>query len=454
MNSLKAALLRLRLRLQLRDLLDNPVFCALLGMALLCASQLPFPTARKLALLTAATRRFDHRRLRAAGRHLLEPWLEPDQVDIWRNEKIGWHRYYAYAAFNSISKERALTTSLVLKEPGDNGEKGVLYCSFEFNWMKLIANHDARKLFREYILVGASSWSPSDHAVLANLCGLSKDPAFIGISNMADIAQYRMFAPHIHPLPIMACDWVAAEDFQPLPHHMRTIDILMVSHFRPWKRHWLLFEALRDMDPNLKVTLIGRASEGRTERELREEAAAFGVKQELTFLTHLEIDEVIRHQCNAKVSVALSKREGSCVSVTEALFADTPVVMMDDAHVGARAYINSSTGRLVNRRNFARTLEELIANPRACMPRAWATEHISARLTSKKLNTILREHALRTGQPWTRDIAPLCWRYVPRYLDEIDRLRLRPAVERLRAQHGIVLEEFVSEKVATARKVS
>jgi hypothetical protein len=136
------------------------------------------------------------------------------------------------------------------------------------------------------------------------------------------------------------------------------------------------------------------------------------------------------------------------------MFADTPVVMMDDAHIGSRAYINSSTGRLVNRRNMARTLTELIDNPRACMPRAWATEHISARQTSKKLNTILREHALRSHQPWTRDIAPLCWRYVPRYLEEIDRLRLRPAVERLRAQHGIVLEDFVSEKHAATRKVS
>ncbi|MEY4642379.1 MAG: hypothetical protein RLZZ227_2373 [Pseudomonadota bacterium] len=452
MNPLKAALQRLRLRLQPRDLLDNCVVSALLGMALLCASQLPFSTARKLSLLTAATRRFDTRRLRAAGRHILAPLLEPDQVEVWRAQKVGWQRYYG--SFADINKDRALTTSLVLKEPGDNGEKGVLYCSFEFNWMKLIANHDARKVFKDYLLVGASSWSPSDHAVLANLCGLSSDPAFIGISNVEDSAQYRMFAPHIAALPIMACDWVDADDFHPLPHHQRTTDIVMVSHFREWKRHWLLFEALSQMDPSLKVTLIGRASAGRTERELREEAAAFGVKQEVTILSNLEIDEVIRHQCNAKVAVALSKREGSCVSVTEAMFADTPVVMMDDAHIGARAYINSSTGRLVSRRNMARTLTELIDNPRACMPRAWAVEHISARLTSKKLNTILREHALRSGQPWTRDIAPLCWRYVPRYLDDIDRLRLRPAVERLRAQHGVVLEEFISEKAAASRKVS
>lgn len=450
MTRFQAALLRWRARLYPRDLLDRPVLAKAVGGAQFVASQLPLPPARKLKLLAAATRRFHDKFLLDQARHALRPWLDPARVATWRDQKIGWQRYLG--SFGDVAKNRALTTSLLLKEPGPNGEKGVLYCSFEFNWMKLLVNHDARRFFQDYLLVGASSYSPGDHAVLANLCGLSDDPMFIGISNHSDLDQYRLFAPDIYPLPIMACDWIDADDYQPLPHRDRTIDIVMVAHFARLKRHWLLFEALRNMRADLRVTLIGRNCDGRTERTIREEARAFGVRQELTILTNVEIDEVIRHVCNAKVALMLSKREGSCVSVTEALFANTPVVIMDDAHIGSGAYINSQTGRVATRATLPKILSDFIEIPGLCTPRPWALDNISARITSRKLNNILRQYCQRKGQPWTRDIAPLCWRYVPRYLDAIDNMRLRPGLERLRQQHGIVLEEFVSERHSLQQK--
>src|SRR5690606_502886 len=102
------------------------------------------------------------------------------------------------------------------------------------------------------------SYSPGDHRVFASLCGLSQDPLFIGISNRKDVEQYRLFEPYIQPVPIMACDWLEADDFHPVPHRERPIDILMVAHFAHLKRHWILFEALREMRPDLRVTLIGR----------------------------------------------------------------------------------------------------------------------------------------------------------------------------------------------------
>ncbi|MES2606328.1 MAG: glycosyltransferase [Pseudomonadota bacterium] len=447
----RLAWVRLRAQLHPRELLDEPFISTMRGMVLLFLSSLPFlPLKRRLAWLAAASRRFETEGMLEATQGQLQPWLDQDKAEVWRRQQIGWNRYlYGFG----IKDQRALTTSLLLKEPGANGEKGVLYCSFEFNWMKLIAHHDARRVLQDYLLVGASSWSPSDPAVLANLCGLSDDPLFIGISHESDIAQYQLFAPDIQPLPLLACDWVDPNDFKPLPHEQRTIDILMVSHFASWKRHWLLFEALRDMSPDLKVTLIGRYPPGRNEKLLLEEIRAFGVKQDITILTHLEIGEVNRYQCNAKISLALSKREGSCVSVTESMFANTPVAMMDDAHIGARAHINTSTGRLVPRNNMARVLSDMIELSGTYNPREWAMQNIAARTSSQKLNNILKHYSEKNGKPWTRDIAPLCWRYVPRYLDSADKLRLRPGLEYLRTHHGITLQEFVSEKHASTSKV-
>ena len=62
------------------------------------------------------------------------------------------------------------------------------------------------------------------------------------------------------------------------------------------------------------------------------------------------------------------------------------------------------------------------------------------------MNDQLRAHALGAGQPWTRDIAPLCWRYVPSYVDPADEARMAPAVEQLRADHGVELVKFAGER--------
>lgn len=442
-------LLRLHAKLELRTVLHRPALSFIYGWALLGASMLAPSRAWRLRFRIVALRRFR----RGVGLSLVQRsvrnWLRPERVSAWRDHRVGWQRYYG--DFSDITREPKLKTTLLLKEPRPGGEKGVLYVSFEYNWMKILTGRDPKTFFRNYILVGASSSSPCDYAVFANLCGLSDDPMFMGISNRSDFPQYRTFAPNIYPVSTMACDWCDPDFYRPRPRNQRSIDILMVAHFERLKRHWLLFEALRQMPKHLNVVLIGREGPGRTEREIRAEARAFGVPQNLTILSALEIDEVMAHQCNAKVSVMLSKREGSCVAVTEAFFADTPVVMMRDAHIGARAYINDYTGVIAKRGKLHLVLSEMLKRSSSYSPRTWACENISARHSSERLNAILRDYSLKAGKPWTRDIAPLCWRYVPRYLDSADAERLKPAVEQLRIRYGIELEEFVSEADARRR---
>lgn len=448
----RAMRLRFSARLELRTVLHTKVISNALGWLLLGACLMPLSIDIKLSLRVLALRRFERGIGLRLTQRAMRRWLTYKTVPLWREHRIGWHRYYGN--FGNITSERALKNSLLLKEPGPNGEKGVLYSSFEYNWMKIIVNHDARSLFRDYYLVGASSWSPSDYAVFSNLSGLSEDPAFIGVSNLLDIAQYNVFAPNIYPLPIMACDWCDPDFFQPRSHDQRDIDILMVAHFAQWKRHWLLFEALRRMPKSLNVVLIGREGPGGTERDIKAKARAFGVPQDLTILSGLEIEDVVKNQCNAKLSTIFSKREGSCVAVTEALFADSPVVMMRDSHIGARAYINPNTGRIAGRHNLHHTLMDMLERSSTYSPRTWACANIPARKTSERLNSILKDYSLRSGQPWTNGIAPMCWRYVPRYLEVEDAERLRPGLNQLRERHGIVLEEFVSEADARRRNVS
>jgi glycosyltransferase involved in cell wall biosynthesis len=339
-------------------------------------------------------------------------------------------------------RDSVVTTSLVLKPPGEDGERGVFYSSFEYNWLRIASAPGARAFFRNYYLVGASSWSPPDFASFVHLAGLSEDPAFIGISNQADLETYRIAVPVIEPLPLMACDWVNPDHYDPKPRSERDIDILMVANWLSFKRHWLLFEALRDLPKTLRVVLVGRNGQGRTEREIRAEARAFGVRQDLELHTDIGIDAVSDFQSDARVSLLFSAREGSCVAPVECFFANTPVGMMQDCHVGSRAYINDRTGVLFRRAGLARQLASFLERADSYSPREWAMENVTCHRSSRFLNDFLATHAARRGHPWTRDIAPLCWRYVPQHVSEDDASRLEAVAAEFPVRYGFSVKAY------------
>ena len=414
--------------------LNEVVGCLILARALLAVGR----PARHLELLTQACRRLSSRWSRGLAARLLRRWQRPPEAGLWRDRQIGWARYWREYDLDRPQ----LTTSLLLKGPGPDGEKGVLYSSFEYNWLRLVAHHDAKRFLSDYFLVGASSWSPPDYAAMLALAGLGADPIFLGVSNPADVGAYRVAEATIQALPSMACDWINPDFYAPRADRDRDIDILMVANFSPFKRHWLLFDALHRMRRDLRVALIGIPVPGRGAEELRREARALGAHQDLEILTNVPIEVVTEYQCRAKVSLVLSLREGSCVAVTESLFAGSPVGLLARAHIGAKAYINPRTGTLLREVALARQLDQFLERSGSYRPREWALDHITCRHASATLNGILRDYSERAGYPWTRDIAPLCWRYVPSYLDPADGTALAPELARLRSQYGVDLKQF------------
>lgn len=417
---------------------NSALFSEIVGWALLLRAMVPGTAmrARLNALVTAARRLRGHRARRRLGQRL-SPLLTGQGASAWRSERIGLERYLG--DFADIS-DRQLTASLVLKTPGADGEKGVLYSSFEYNWMRIVRSPRAKEFFADWYLVGASSWSPPDYASFFHLAGLSDDPVFIGISNLADLESYRVAAPVIEPLPLMACDWINPSFYEPRARDHRSVDILMVANWLPFKRHWLLFRALSEFPRNARIVLVGRNAPGRNEDTLRREARAFGVQQDLELYTDIGIEQVTALQCDAKISAVFSEREGSCVAPVESFFANSPVAMMNDAHVGSRAYINPQTGVLLSKRDIGRQLRTFWEERDNYSPREWAMHHVTCHTSSRRLNEILRTHAERTGARWTRDIVPLCWRYMPSYVHESDHAALAPAFQELHERFDIAIK--------------
>jgi glycosyltransferase involved in cell wall biosynthesis len=418
----------MHLRLPLADAVRNsPAIWKLHAMSLVAKSLTQTVAEDKLLTLAQAYRRWPSRYLEKR----LAPWLAGERADVWRKKKIGWHRYQQQIDGKTLIK------SLILKAPSINGEKGVLYVSFEYNWLRLLQHYDLPRLLGDYLLVCASSWSSPDFAAFWALACIGPDPVFMQISNPSDMNLYARFGHNIRPIPIMASHWINPDFYKPKPHDKREIDILMVAGWSHVKRHWLLFRALRNMRRNLRVVLIGQDADGRTADNVLDEARAFGVADRIEMIRDASIDEVTKHQCNSKVSIILSAREGSCVVVAESLFADAPVAMMHAAHIGSRAFINPQTGILLRGDTMHTQLGEMVERSASFQPRSWAMANITCHQATRKLNDILRNYCTEAGLPWSRGIVPMCWRPDPAYVNESDDQHMASAYEQLRERHGV-----------------
>jgi glycosyltransferase involved in cell wall biosynthesis len=389
------------------------------------------PLPRRLAALATAARVARHPALRRRALAALAPWGAPDRLHVWRECRVGIARYDAELG------PRELVKSLVLKRPGPDGERGVLYVSFELEWARLLHHHDARAILERYVLVGASSSSPPDLSTTLAVASRSHDPFFVQVSNPADVEYYGAFGDAVRPVPLMACDWVHPRYYAPREMRARRWDIAMIAGWARLKNHWMLFRALRRMRRDVRVVLVGQDMEGRGPDDVRAEAAAYGVERQVEFVRNATPDEVSDILCDSRVSVVLSRREGSSVVVAESFFAGAPVVALRGAHIGALRYVNERTGALTRPGSLHRALGAVLDDAARFDPRGWAVEHIASPLAVRRLNEILRQHAADTGAPWTRDIVPMCWRPDPIYTDDADAAAMQPAYDALYAEHGL-----------------
>src|SRR5262249_43301534 len=162
----------------------------------------------------------------------------------------------------------------------------------------------------------------------------------------------------------------------------------------------------------------------RSARTIEEEARSFGAQGRFTILSNQSFTNVAEAFCRARASVVLSRREGSCVVMAESMFADTPVAILEGAELGSRVFINDRTGCFLRESRLAEDLSEFVTRTSRYAPRAWAEEHISCDVSSRLLNAMLKEDALRRGMTWTEDISPLEWCPDPTLVRADDRARL------------------------------
>jgi len=378
--------------------------------------------------------------------------LPPEKLEslVQKNEPLSDGD--GFARFRDLRiKQSCLTRSIVLKRPEANGEKGLLALYFEYNLFRLVEGvADLATLNQEFDILLCTSWSPTNYALLAYALSKTTGTLFLQAANNADGSKLEAFHPHLKCVPGLACDWVNPAVFQPKPHSDREYDFVMVANWAPFKRHFEFFNALSHMPKSLRIALIGQKEGDYTQDHIRKLAKDLGATQQIDFFESIPIEEVRRIQCNSKAAVILSRREGGCVAAVEALFANTPLGMREDAHVGSLAHVNASTGRRLSvKRPMHAELMALLESAPKLKPRQWAIENISCHQTLAKLNHFLKDRSTSEGQPWTQDLLPVAWSPYPTYLHEADRERMRPVYAELHRRYPSV---FSSDLMDTSHR--
>lgn len=315
--------------------------------------------------------------------------------------------------------DRRLDKAAILKPYLGPDERGLVFISFESQWVKLLRRLDLRDFAERYDLVLAPSGSPHN---LINYVFAAEYPGtlYTLMSNHSDLAAMPGVSAKLVTVPLYASSWVNPAWFAPKPRTARVFDVIMVANFAKFKRHHVLFRALPSMPREFRILLIGQHQDARTSASVEDEARWYGVRDRFTLRVNQSYSAVARAFCESRASVILSRREGSCVVVAESMFADAPVAVLENAELGSRAFINDRTGIFVREEELAEQLAELVEHADCFAPRAWAETHISCRQSSKLLNAVVQDHARKQGRTWTRDLAPLQWCPDPKLLRDED----------------------------------
>lgn len=397
----------------------------MLGRALIARSK-----AARLQHANRAYSLLNTRFLREWAHRLVRPYLNHGDP-TWMREQIGWARFS-----ETLRKRPTMTRTVIVKKPGPNGEKGVLLTYFEYNFLRLLKGMEPFEVFdASWTVVFCTSWSPTDYNMVALALSRIQGPVYIQACNHAEIPRLQAYHPRVQPLDSLPCDWLEPSFYQPKPWEERSIDLLMISNWAPFKRHWEFFKALSRMPAHLRVVCVGQPQDGCDLEDIRKMKRELGAPQEIEFLESIPIERVTELACNSRVSVIFSLHEGCCVAAAESLMAGALLAIREDAHVGPKQYIHEGTGIRLRPGQAHIQLMEALNHPPKTSPSEWAVQQISNRSTLNKLQEQLKRDAIDQNLPWTTDLVLPCWRPYPRYVHPQDKEHMIPVYQELHQSH-------------------
>jgi glycosyltransferase involved in cell wall biosynthesis len=299
-------------------------------------------------------------------------------------------------------KELLAKRIFVLKEPRQ-GEKGVLIVSFDiFGYLGL--RHNMKKILNDYSLILEPSWSGYCAPEIMQFLSYPENKIIVQATEKLDYEFIRRLHGNLIPIDIGASNWVDERIFDDL-NLEKIYDCIMVAQWGLFKRHHILFDAIKKLkDPSYRACLIGAAWGGRTRQDIEELIAYYGLKNNIDIFEKLRPEEVNELLNKSKVGVLLSRKEGSNRAIFEGMFANVPAIVLKDNTGVNKSYINDKTGVLIDRSELGHYLDWFRENYGKFQPRKWALENITCQISTARLEELLKRVAEESGQCWSRGI--------------------------------------------------
>jgi glycosyltransferase involved in cell wall biosynthesis len=290
-----------------------------------------------------------------------------------------------------VPKKR-LVRALVLSLPRMNDgtmQRGVMLIKFTEVFRFFYHLVDIPLLLRFFRIVLEPSWSGY---CLPEILFWAQypDPILVQSSEALDRRFLEDLQTNLQPIHIGASDWVDYRVFRPLGLE-RTYDVIYVANLAPIKRVHVLLKSLRKASRKgreLKALLVLSSWGGNT-ASFEQLLDFYEVRSSVTVLRDLDQQRLNECLNRAKVSVLLSRKEGSNKTLFESMFANTAVLLLKNNIGVNKDYVNPHTGRLVDESELPEALVDLSERFAEYSPRSWAMQHIAPEISTSHLERSL-----------------------------------------------------------------
>ena len=302
----------------------------------------------------------------------------------------------------------------LLKEKKED-EKGIISINYTCPIEYFCLNYDLNKLKKDYKIILFPSCSIYQHPIYLCYIGEGID-VFLASPYEPDYNFIKSLSSNLIPFRLGHGDFVKPSEFNN-NNNKEVYDICMMAYNDPFKDYSSLIKMIGELKDNEKFKIYFATNEN-NDKEIRSLCKKEGVKSDITIGWKERSGwwEVLQ---SSRVFVLNSKREGHCMALSDALFADCPVMMNKRCVGNNHNFINKKTGVFFTEKDFGEKLSYLLENRKSFSPRKWAMKNTGCFNARKKLNKLIKKDSLNKGEKWTKDIAQT-WGAVIKYINKED----------------------------------
>lgn len=316
---------------------------------------------------------------------------------------------------------------ILKKYDEDNREKGVLIIHYTESIAKFCSLYNIEKVAKKYLLVIEPSWWGYQNPYFLFMLGLDTE-IIIQSPYYKDYDFINNIGKNFISTKIGAGDWVDPQCFSDGKYNEKKYDIVMVGNWSKIKRHELLFKSISlfQNKSEIRIALIGYPSKGRTRIEIESEANKYGLLTNIEVFENIPPENVAVILRQSKVNVLLSKKEGANRGIYEGMFCGNVLVVYEGNLGVNKENINEKTGFLASEKQLHKIIEKAINDYYKYSTADWANENTGYKITTKRLNAILKDIVESKGETWRVDIVEKMNKPNGIYARESDRLYMVP----------------------------